>query len=137
MGTLTNLGGITEPQIPAAIARDTEVASAIASHVAATDPHPSLWGGRATHSQFNSINFNDPNIPLGWIWIRAGGTVVNSFTDNNSSCFLLSLQLGSDMPIGNNSSAHKLQVAFPFDGLFGQCWTRKLQVNIWSAWVRI
>jgi len=40
MGTLTNLNGITEPQIPAAIARDTEVASAIASHVSAVDPHP-------------------------------------------------------------------------------------------------
>ncbi|WP_293128867.1 hypothetical protein [Microcoleus sp. bin38.metabat.b11b12b14.051] len=40
MGTLSNLNGITEPQIPASIARDTEVANAIANHVAATDPHP-------------------------------------------------------------------------------------------------
>lgn len=40
MGTLTNLNGITEPQIPAAIARDAEVAAAIAAHTAAADPHP-------------------------------------------------------------------------------------------------
>jgi len=44
MGTLTNLNGITEPQIPAAIARDTEVASAIAAHNAADWVHIDyLW----------------------------------------------------------------------------------------------
>ena len=31
---------ITEPQIPSAIARDTETAAAIAAHVAAPNPHP-------------------------------------------------------------------------------------------------
>ena len=40
MGTLSNMNGITEPQIPSEIARDTEVASAIATHASATDPHP-------------------------------------------------------------------------------------------------
>jgi len=40
MGTLTNLNGITEPQIPASIARDAEVTSAIANHTTAVDPHP-------------------------------------------------------------------------------------------------
>jgi hypothetical protein len=33
MGTLTNLNGITEPQIPAAIARDSELFDAIAAHL--------------------------------------------------------------------------------------------------------
>ena len=40
MGILSNLNGITEPQIPASIARDAEVISAIASHTSAIDPHP-------------------------------------------------------------------------------------------------
>jgi len=31
---------ITEPQVPQAIARDTEIAAAIAAHKAETDPHP-------------------------------------------------------------------------------------------------
>ena len=37
---------ITEPQIPDAIARDTEVSAAIAAHLAATDPHSQYmkWG---------------------------------------------------------------------------------------------
>ena len=40
MGTLSNLNGLTEPQIPSEIARDAEVTSAIANHIAAADPHP-------------------------------------------------------------------------------------------------
>lgn len=34
---------IVDSDIPTAIARDAEVAAAIASHAAAVDPHPSLW----------------------------------------------------------------------------------------------
>ncbi|MCY7382526.1 MAG: hypothetical protein LH628_08100 [Microcoleus sp. CAN_BIN18] len=42
MGELINLNPvtITEPQIPAAIARDAETAAAIAAHAALTNPHP-------------------------------------------------------------------------------------------------
>lgn len=45
MGELINLNPltITESQIPAAIARDTETAAAIAAHKAEADPHPNLW----------------------------------------------------------------------------------------------
>jgi len=44
MGTLSNLNGITEPQIPASIARDAEVASAIAAHNIADWAHIEyLW----------------------------------------------------------------------------------------------
>ena len=43
MGKLTNLNPpapIADADIPAAIARDSEVTAAVAAHVAATDPHP-------------------------------------------------------------------------------------------------
>lgn len=45
MGELINLNPltITDANIPAAIARDTETAAAIAAHAAAADPHPNLW----------------------------------------------------------------------------------------------
>ena len=45
MGELTNLNSrsIVDADIPAAIARDSEVTAAVAAHVATADPHPSLW----------------------------------------------------------------------------------------------
>lgn len=46
MGELINLNTkvpITDADIPAAIARDTETTAAITAHTAAADPHPSLW----------------------------------------------------------------------------------------------
>jgi len=46
MGRLTNLNppkALTEADIPADVARDAEVTLALADHVQATDPHPSLW----------------------------------------------------------------------------------------------
>lgn len=43
MGKLINLNPLTDTDIPETIARDTETTAAIAAHVAATDPHPSLW----------------------------------------------------------------------------------------------
>lgn len=71
MGTLTNLNGITEPQIPAAIARDAEVASAIASHATSTNPHPQYVVG------VNSFAFivNAPNLAAN-VWQAIGNNVV-------------------------------------------------------------
>jgi len=185
MGTLTNLNGITEPQIPAAIARDTEVASAIASHVSAVDPHPTYltqpegdgryrqtatplvdgdipaaiardaevasaiaihaasgdshsrqWGAQKGHFHYDSLDFNDPNLPLGWIWIRAGGTITNSFVNSlpgsfGSQCFLLSLSFGPQSP------DHRFQIAFPLVGSSIGCWTRTFVQGIWYSWMRV
>jgi len=73
MGELINLNSITitEPQIPAAIARDAEVASAIANHEAKTDPHPQYLVG------VDSFSFivNAPNIAAN-IWQPIGNTVI-------------------------------------------------------------
>lgn len=43
MGELINLNPSSIGIIPDEIARDTEVASAIANHASAADPHPNLW----------------------------------------------------------------------------------------------
>jgi len=110
MGTLTNLGGITEPQIPAAIARDTEVAEAVATKVslvgnetiagnktftgvlkvgASPGGNVLITKGGGGTSGFIGI-FNSQNIRLGYIghsnthlMYEAEGSAKHLFTGNN------------------------------------------------------
>jgi hypothetical protein len=74
---------LTEPDIPAAIARDTEVTSAISTHAAAVDPHPGYLtaaeGNAAYAAAVHQHAGGGANVKSGVVNVTAGGSAVVTF----------------------------------------------------------
>jgi len=105
VGELINLNPpktLTDADIPALIARDTETAAAIAAHAAAADPHPAYL----TQAKFLTSDFffqvSAPNL-IGNQWQELGPLLVLG-ESNNPIVWLITLYF--QYPDGNSLIGH-------------------------------
>lgn len=129
MGELINLnpGGT----IPDEIARDTEVAAALAAHVAAADPHNAQttvvgrFGNHFPHSRFSDAN--ETSNLRGWTFVI--GT--QNTPASAGQFYKLNVGLGSEYP-----SNYSLELAIPRFGA-KDIFMRRQENNIWEDWERL
>ena len=138
---------ITEPQIPDAIARDTEVSAAIAAHIAASNPHSQYLSqnGKAADSELID-GIDSSRIVFGDDWSKTLGIDINSTISSNSG--FLDCYSGGTFPSGiahingfqcrhrNNASIWGMQAGCQHN-ISTEFYFRTISSGVWQPWRRV